>query len=143
MASGIYDSGFEDMLDGNLDWVVDDIRLMLLKTSYTFAVTHAVVGNISADEVAGTGYSRKVLGTKTINFNAGAREFRYDAADVVWTQIQNDLSESTKAAVIFRQITNDADSVLIAYIEDGSTLTFNDGQVTLAFDSTGAFKVGV
>lgn len=142
MASGIFDIAFEDVLDGSLDWIADDIQVLLIKSAYVFSVTDNFVGNISVNEVAGAGYSRKTLATKTEAFNAGAREYRFDAANVIWSNIDNDLTESTKAAVIFKQVTNDADSILIAYIEDPVTLTFNDGQVTLTFGATGVFKVG-
>ncbi len=142
MASGIYDIGFEGVMDGSINWGADDIQVLLLKSSHTFSEVQDFVSNISADEVAGTGYSRKVLASKTTVFNSGAREYRFDAANIVWTQIQDDLTEISKAAVVFKQVTNDADSILIAYIEDSSALTFNDGEVTLAFDSTGVFKVG-
>lgn len=140
MASAWYDSGFEGILDGSIDWAADDIRVLLVTTAYTFSAVHDFVNDVTAQEVTGAGYSRQALVNESETFDAGTRQYRFDADDVVWASIEDDTAESCDAAIIFKQVTDDTDSILIAYVEDPSAITFNDGQVTLTFDATGVFR---
>lgn len=141
MASDIYDNGLDGISSGSVDWVNDDIRVLLVVDAYVFDRTDATVSSVVASEVTASGYSRKVLAGQTASLNQGAREFRFDATDPIWVAIDDNTAESSKAGILFKFVTNDADSTLIAYIEDSSAITFNNGLVTLAFGATGAFKI--
>lgn len=141
MASDIYDNGLDGISSGSVDWVNDDIRVLLVVNAYVFSRTHSTVSSVVASEVTASGYARKVVAGQTENFNQGAREFRFNATDPVWVSIDNNTAESSKAGIFYKFVTNDADSTLIAYVEDASAITFNKGLVTLALGATGAFKI--
>ena len=142
MASDIYDNGFEGISDGSIDWINDDIQILLVVDAYTFLRTEADVADVVASEVTASGYSRKALAGLSETWDQTTREFRFDATNPVWVAIDNNTAETSKAGIIFKFVTNDADSLLIAYVEDSSAITFNNSLVTLALGATGAFKIG-
>jgi hypothetical protein len=40
MANALFDPGREGFLDGSIDWDTDDIRVMLVKSTYVFSAAH-------------------------------------------------------------------------------------------------------
>ena len=132
MASGLYDSARKAFMDGDLDWLVDDIRIILIDVAdYTVNLaSHDFLDDVPAGaRVKGSG----PLGSKTST--AGVA----DAADVTLTAVTGDQSE---AIVIYKHTGTDATSPLIAYIDSGTGLpvTPNGGDITITWDS-GANKI--
>ena len=132
MASGLYDSARKAFMDGDLDWLVDDIRIILIDVAdYTVNLaSHDFLDDVPAGarvKVSGA------LGSKTST--AGVA----DAADVTLTAVTGDQSE---AIVIYKHTGTDATSPLIAYIDSGTGLpvTPNGGDITITWDS-GANKI--
>ena len=59
MASGIYDVFKGDLMKGDVDIHTsgDTIKIALLDNSHSFTSTNDVWGDISANEISGTGYT--------------------------------------------------------------------------------------
>lgn len=130
MAWTVFNGAKNRILSGGLTWSSDTVRVMLLTSSYTPNIdTQAFVADIVANEVAGGGYARqslagKAVTTDTTNDRAGA-----SATNPTFTS----LTATFRYAVLFRLVTNDADSWLIAY-EDLGAQSVTAADFTIDFD---------
>ena len=132
MANALYGLAKKKFLDGDIDLLVDDIKVTLVDgADYT--------ANLSTDEfyddipagarVATSGN----LASKTTTLGV------FDAADVTFSAVTGDPSE---ILVIWKDTGVEATSPLIAYIDTatGLPVTPNGGDITVTWDS-GANKI--
>lgn len=84
MASGIYNRWFANLMNKEIDHEADVIKVMLLNNSHSFTATHNVIGDISANEISGAGYTAggATLAGKSVTQAASTK---FDATDVEWT----------------------------------------------------------
>jgi hypothetical protein len=133
MANAIYGISRKAFLDGGIDLLSDDIRVILIDAAdYTVAIdTHDFLDDIPAGaRVAVSG----ALTSKTTTLGV------FDAADITFSSVTGDVSE---ALVIYQHTGTDSTSELIAYIDTGVTglpVTPNGGDITVTWDS-GADKI--
>ena len=135
--------------DGNFDFVNDDIRVLLVSNTATFDPTAEFVADIVADEVAndtGTGYERKTLATKSraivtdvaISGITGNKDIvRMTAANLTYTNINT--VTAIGGGYLFKQITNDADSLVVASFQLTANIPSNSvvlPEVVLRPDTT-------
>ena len=137
MASNLYNPGLEKLLDGTIAFETDTINVLLVNTSHTFTKTHEFVSDIVANEASGTGYARKTLANAAIALDAANDRVEFDADNPSYTALD---AGTIAAAIIFKQVTNDADSPLIAQI-DFADLVTNGSDVELQINSEGLFYV--
>lgn len=76
MANVLYDKGREGFLDGSIDWDTDDIRVVLVRSSYTFSAAHDFLDDITSGNENGRSAA---LGSKTVTSGVA------DAADTTIT----------------------------------------------------------
>lgn len=116
--SALYDSARQGFLQGDIDWLTDDVRVILVDSAdYTFSATHTNLTDVpSGARVAVSGSLTGKAAT------AGVA----DADDVT---IPGVVGDSVEALVIYRH----SDGALVAYI-DGLSLTPNGGVVTVSWD---------
>lgn len=131
MANTLFDPGREGFLDGSIDWDTDDIRVMLVLSSYSFSASHKFVSDLGAVD-----NGRSVaFASKTVTNGVA------DAAD---TSLTATAATASKALVIFKHTGSDATARLIAYIDtptSGLPFTPSAGQtVNIAWDN-GANKI--
>jgi hypothetical protein len=149
MANGVYNKFKTRLADGTIDWdTTTNIKVMLVGAGYTFDADHAFVGDIVAQESSGTGYTggyggagRKAIATRTVvQVDASDRaELRTADGTCTWTAINVGV---VKAAVIFHEITSDALSELIAYIDTtGFPVTTNGGDFTINWNAAGVIQL--
>jgi len=132
MANAIYDLAREKFLNADIDWLIDDIKAVLVDTaSYTV--------NLATDEflddiTAGEQVAHSANFT-TKSSTAGVA----DAADITFVTVTGDQCE---ALVIYKDTGNSATSPLIAYIDTatGLPVTPSGGDITVTWDS-GANKI--
>jgi hypothetical protein len=150
VANGVYNKFKTKLADGTIDWdTTTNIKVMLVGTGYTFDAEHDFVGDIVAQESSGSGYvggytgaGRKAIATRTVvQVDASDRaELRTADGSVTWTAIN---VGAVKAAVIFHEITSDAASELIAYIDTtGFPVTTNGGDFTINWNAAGVVQLG-
>jgi len=83
MATGMYSRFKANLFNGEIDLEADTIKAMLLDNSHAFNAAHNVIGDISANEIAGAGY---VAGGATLAGKAVTQAVttKWDATDVEW-----------------------------------------------------------
>jgi hypothetical protein len=107
MANVLYDPGREGFLDGTIDWDTDDIRAMLVLSSYTFSAAHKFITDLGAVD---NGRSAALSGKTATNGVA-------DAAD---TSLVATAATASKAIVVFKHTGADGTARLICYIDTPS-----------------------
>jgi len=137
MASNLYNPGLEKLLDGTIDYANDTIKVLLVDTSHTFTKGDEFVSDIVANEASGTGYSRKTLANKAITLDTGNDQVEFDADNPTYTALD---AGTIASVVIFKEVTNDSDSPLIANI-DFPDLVTNGSDVELQINTDGLFAV--
>lgn len=108
----IYNNG----LDALVDIASADLRWLLLKGSgYTFSPDHDTVANLTpgSNEVTASGYARVALsgGTRTVDDSTDRVNYTADNPDFGTLAA----GQTITAAVLYRHVTNDSDSVPVAY----------------------------
>jgi hypothetical protein len=131
MPNAMFDSGREGFLDGSIDWDTDDIRVMLVLSSYTFSAAHKFLSDLGAVD---NGRSAALAG-KTVTGGVA------DADD---TSLTAAAATASKALVYFKHTGSDATARVICYMDtptSGLPFTPAAGQtVTIAHDN-GANKI--
>lgn len=131
MANALFNPGREGFLDGSLDWDTDDIRAMLVLSSYTFDATDRFVSDLGAVD---NGRSAALSGKSVTDGVA-------DAAD---TSLVATAATASESIVLFKHTGVDATARLIAYIDtptSGLPFTPAAGQtVNITWDN-GANKI--
>jgi hypothetical protein len=127
MANAIYDRGRESFLKGELNWLSDNIKVVLVDAAdYTVSLsTHQFLSDIpSAARVA----TSSNLSTKTAT--AGVA----DADDTIFIGATGDMSE---ALVIYQDTGTATSSRLIAYIDTATGLPIqpNTGDITVVWSN--------
>lgn len=132
MANALYDKGREGFLDGSIDWDTDDIRVMLVESTYTFSAAHEDLADITSGNDNGRSAA---LGSKTVTGGVA------DAAD---TTITATAAVACNALVIFQHTGSDATARVIAYIDtpsSGLPFTPSASQVVNVTWDNGANKI--
>jgi len=134
MANSVYPKGKKAILDGDVDFLTDTIKIVLCTSGYTYSTSHDFLDDISAGNRVATS---SALASKTTTDGA------FDAADVTFTA----LTGSTVARwVLFKDTGTESTSALIAYfdtVSGGGALSFtpSGGNFTLSFGASGIFTI--
>ena len=150
MANFVYTRAKTNLAKGllNLHTGGDDIRVMLLMTDTT-ADTQEDVATISAfttlDEMDGSGYTRQALANEVVNEDAANNRAEFDADNAEFGSVGAG-TRSVAAALLYKHVTNDTDSIPIAYIDtvsSGPTFPFagNGSTITLVWNAEGILQV--
>lgn len=132
--SFVYTPAKAALLRGDIDLATGDLRCLLVMTNTT-ADTDQDVANIAdigtLDEYDGANYARKTLTGEAVAEDAANNRGEADHSDVTWTA----LGAGTRQAaglVYYLHVTNDADAILLAYVDTGGfPFAGNGGDVVL------------
>jgi len=132
MANALFDFGRESFLSGDVDWLVDNIKLVFVDHADDTPVpaTDQYLSDITAPARVATSGN---FGTKSATGGVA------DAADVTVSGVTGDQFESI---VIYQDTGVATTSILLAFIDTATGLpaTPNSGDITVAWDS-GANKI--
>ena len=147
MASFVYNVAKAGFASGALDWDTHTFKLMLIDNAYTPNPDHATVSALT-ELPNGTGYTggfngsgRKTLSVcSVVQVDASDRaELRVSLA-TTWSAIN---AGTVKAAVVIREMTNDADSIPVVYIDSGGfPVVTNGGDFTFTPNVAGVAQLG-
>ncbi len=136
MASKVYPKALELLNAGTLTWTSDTIKIMLVDDTAAYNRAHDFVNDVVADELSGA--TRQTLGTKTSADN-GTDKWVFDAADPTFPSVTG--SQTLGAAIVYKEITDDASSPLLAFV-DGTDISTTGQNVDVVFGSDGVFHIG-
>ena len=117
-----------------------DLRVLIVMTNTT-ADTDQDVENIgdfgTLDEYDGANYVRKTLTGESVAQDDANNRGEADHDDVTWTALGAG-TRSAAGLVYYKHVTNDADAVLIAYVDTGGfPFAGNGGDVVLQVNAEG------
>lgn len=143
MASFIYNEAKKQFASGGINLTTADIRVILVMTNTT-ADTEDDVNTISGfstlDEMDGANYARGALSGEAVNEDATNNRAEFDATDYTFSSLGAG-TRQVQAAVIYAHVTNDADSIPIAYIDTGGfPFTANGGDVVIQWNAEGIIQ---
>lgn len=107
MANALFDPGREGFLDGSIDWDTDDIRVMLVLSTYAYSAAHKFISDLGAVD---NGRSAALAGKTVTN----------GIADATDTSLTATAASASKALVVFKHTGADGTARLIAYIDTPS-----------------------
>jgi len=129
MANAIYPSGREGFLKADIDWLVDDIRLVAVDAGYTYDAAHNAL-----DDVGGA----TRVATSSAFTGKDATGGIADADDVTLASVTGDDiaalivykhtgTESTSTLILFLDTKTNASAVAITPTGDDVTITWSNG----------------
>lgn len=132
MAETTYNVYKASVLKGNEPWETGDYRVLLLTGALTIDADHATVAAVIAanTEASDASYDRVTLGTKTVTQNDTDDRAEADVATADFTTLDN---ETPTAALIFRQVTNDSDSIPVSIHDSNFGGASNGAGYTVSF----------
>jgi len=148
MASFVYNLAANSIAAGDINLDGDTLKIMLVNTSYSANRDQDYVDNGTANDAANneltcTGYTggfagadRQTLGSKTFTSDDTNDRCEVDCADITWTALGNGTNDTIQGAIVIKEVTNDAASLLICFLDVTNTTT-NGGDVTLAINTEG------
>lgn len=137
MASNLYNKGLLKLLDGTIDYLTDNVAILIVSNNYVFDRTQEFVSNIS-DEISGSGYARKSLTSKTVTLNTTSNVVTFDCGTITYTAL--DSANVLAAAIIYAETGVDSSSSLIANI-DFENLTTSNSDVNIVTSPVGLFEI--
>ena len=149
MASFWYKGGKLNMAKADLDFDTADLRLIGCMTNTT-ADTEKDVTTISGgtgfttiDEYDGSGYSRVALSGEAVAYDDANDRVEIDASDLApWFAALGAGTRQMQGMVLYRFVTNDADSVPVAWIDTGGfPFSGNGGIVNVTWNAEAILQV--
>jgi hypothetical protein len=139
VSSNVYGLAQQSMLNKEVDFDSDTIRVVLLTSGYTPNLdTHRYRSSLT-NEVVGTGYSAggQVISGKTVSYDASNNTLRLTCNNITWP----DSTITARYAVFFVQTGNDlstpADDPLLVLWDFGENFSSNVGPFNLNVNSLG------
>ena len=130
MANQLFNKGRQNFLEADIDWLADDIKAVLVLSTYVFDNNDEFIADLGA-----------VLNGESANLaNKTSTDGVADADD---TSLVATAASACNALVLFKDTGNPATDLLIAYIDTATGLPFTPsagGTVNIVWDS-GANKI--
>lgn len=127
---------------GDLDNI--DLRVALVMSgnnAVTQRASAVFMGDLTLDEFDGGGYSRQALASETLTLDTGNFRTELTASANVWDPLSAG-TDDVVGAIIYKHVTNDADSPVLAYYDDGNfPASPNGGPFTITWSSEGLLQV--
>ena len=143
MADMVYNYAKAKLLSGDIDLDADDIRVLLVMTNSTCDTEDDcdfIDQFTTLDEMDGANYVRKALAGEVVAVDLPNNRGEFDAENVTWTALGVG-TRQVLGAVLYKFVTNDADSIPIAYIDSGGfPFDANGGDVTITWNAEGILQ---
>lgn len=112
----VYNRGKFIIADSSLSWTADTIQALLVDSGYSYDPDDNFVSDVSADEIVAGSYARQTLANKAVSEDDANDEATMDADPVDYGALTG---VTPAGIVLFKFVTNDADSPLIGFSDDG------------------------
>lgn len=116
------------------------VTAMLLDDTHTPNIDNDFVADVVADELTNGSYARVNLASRTQTIDDTNNLIKWDAADVTFSTLSG--AESVGYCVLYKFVTNDADSILLALFDltDYALVTSGADEV-IRFGTNGISRV--
>lgn len=146
MANFAYTYAAEGLMNGTIDLDANDIRVLLLQVdeeTKTYANITALLAS-AATELTSTGYTRQALASEAVVRDDANSRAEFDAADATFSSVSQASSEQAVAAVVYKFVTNDGDSIPLFHIDDGGfPITPQGGDIVIQWNAEGIAQLTV
>jgi hypothetical protein len=139
-----YNKAKYEIFKGNLALLDSTIKVLLVGPTTVFDPDDAYVSDLNVGEITGTGYvsgfgasGRKALQGKAFVEDDATDVVYFDGSDLIWTGIN---AGTVAAAVLVREMSSDADSLLIAFIAFDNVSTYG-GDLIIEWATEGILRV--
>lgn len=144
MASFVYTHAKYLLATGAIDFTSDDMRVLIVMTNTT-ADTEKDVEFVddftTLDEYDGSSYARKALASEAVNQDDANDRAEFDATDIQWATLGAGTRQA-QAMVLIKHVTDDTDSLPIAYIDTGGfPFSGNGGNVDVTWNAEGILQL--
>jgi hypothetical protein len=144
VTSKMYGNAALKMVNKELDWDSDTVKVALLTSSYTpDQDAHVYYSDCepSANETSGTGYSTggAELSGLTASYTAATNVVKLDASDVSWETA----SFTARTAVLYSEKTSNDTSPLWGYFLFSADETASSGTFAISWNADGIFTLTV
>lgn len=147
MANFVYTYAKKGLMDATID-LTGDIRALLVMTNTTADTdedAQTISGITTLDELDGAGYGRKALTSEAVAADTANDRGEFTASDITFPNVSAG-TRAVQAMVLYLHVTNDTDSIPIAYIDTATGVTFNitpnGGDIRFADNAEGLVQVG-
>lgn len=142
MASQAYSRGVLKILDGTIDTDTTATKIGLAKSTYSPNPDESSLTTFASSEADCTGYTGGFGGagrksaTITLTEQTASDRVVTIFTDLTWTALGGASNNTLRYAVWLREITNDASSVPLAFLQFTSDVTTNGSDILVDFDGT-------
>lgn len=143
MANVTYRRAKRDILKGDIDFDVDDIRAILVMTNTTVDTEETVTtisGFTTLDEMDGSGYARVALTGEAVSEDAINNRAEFDATDTVFSSLGVG-TRDIEGALLYLHVTNDSDSIPLVFLDFAPDVSANGGDITITYNSEGIIQL--
>lgn len=145
MASLVYNNTFLLSVTAGLNWTEgqDDLRVALVMTNTTCDTeeeTALMNAFTTLDETAGTNYARKTLSSQAVAIDTTNDRVEFDCEDLTWTAL-GDGARSLQGLLLLRHVTNDTDSIPLAFVEFSANQDPGGSDFTVTIDTEGLLQI--
>lgn len=133
-----YSKALYATMNKEIDYNSDDIRLMMLSSSYAYSDAHDYLDDVVANEISGTNWAAGgvTLGSPTITYSAGPpKTVTFDAADVSVSTVT--LAAFRYGVIYNRTPASNATRPLIGYIDWLASLSATAQTVAVSWPTAG------
>lgn len=142
MASFVYTPSLSRMGRSSFDWVGQDIRCLLVMSNTTADTDQDVenIGDIGTlDEMDGSAYVRKAAANEADSQDDANNRLELSFDAITWSALGNG-TRAVVGMVIYQHVTNDADALLIAYVDLG-TINPGGADLTITNNAQGIIQI--
>jgi hypothetical protein len=127
---------------GLIDLDTDDIRAILVKTTTTVDTEpdiEFISGFTTLAECDAASYARVALTGEAVNVDLTNDRAEFTASNIVWAALG--AGNTLQGVLLYKHVTNDGDSMPIAFIEFSSNFVTNGGGLTIAANAEGFLQL--
>lgn len=142
MSAFCFDTAINLIATGALNLSSDTLKIMLVTSSYAAAKTDTSVTTAAAAEIAATNYTggfggagRKSAARSIVNDTVANVVRMVLSGNTTWTAIGGVTNSTIAAAVLIKEVTNDAGSIPVAYWPLALAVTTNGSDFSLTRDA--------
>jgi len=146
MASNIFNSALNSILNSTIDLDSDDIRARLCMNTTTCDTEKDAITDIAdftlVDVADATGYADVALTSEAVAVDDANDRSEFDAADVSFTGLSGDATRDYQGVLIYKYVDGtDANDIPIAFIDFTADITSAATQVDVPWSSEGILQL--